>query len=106
MVSVPVGSAVDHGLEHRLSQTKDYNIGICCFSPKHAALQGVRAKTGWLGIKIMCPSAVTYLPANCCFSELALMKIRPSVLVMYKVDVIISLNVTCSHHDVAEKLLI
>ena len=107
MVTVPVGSVVYHGLEHRLNQTKDYKIGICCFSPKHAALQGVRAKTGWLGIKIMCPSAVTYLPVDC-FSELALIKIQPSVLVMYKVpvDVIISLNVTCSHHDVAEKLLI
>jgi hypothetical protein len=35
---------------------------------------GVRAKTCWLGIKIMCLSGATGLPANCCFSELALMK--------------------------------
>ena len=105
MVSVPIGSAVDHGLEHRLNQTKDYKIGICCFSPKNAALQGVRSNTGWFGIKIMCPRAVTYLPADCFLSELALIKIQPCVLVMYKVDIIISLNLTCSHRDVAEKLL-
>jgi hypothetical protein len=35
MVTVPVGSVVYHGLEHRLNQTKDYKIGICCFSQKH-----------------------------------------------------------------------
>jgi len=31
-----------------------------------------RAKIGWLGIRIMCPNGVTFLPADCCFSELAL----------------------------------
>jgi len=34
MVSVLALVAVD-----RLRQTKDYNIGICCFSGKHAALR-------------------------------------------------------------------
>jgi hypothetical protein len=29
-----------------------------------------RVKTGWLGIIIMCPSGVTSLSADCCFSEL------------------------------------
>ena len=33
-------------------------------------LKGV--KTGWLGIKIMCTSGKTCLPADCWFSELAL----------------------------------
>jgi len=33
-----------------------------------------RAKTGWLGIRIMHPSGVTYLPMDCCFSELPLYK--------------------------------
>jgi hypothetical protein len=33
---------------------------------------GERAKTGWLGIRIVCPTGATYLTANCCFSELAL----------------------------------
>jgi hypothetical protein len=46
MVSVLVSSAVDRGFEPRSGQTKDYKIGICCFSAKHAAL---RTKiTDWL----------------------------------------------------------
>jgi hypothetical protein len=32
MVSVLALSAVDRGVEPRLGQTKDYKIGICCFS--------------------------------------------------------------------------
>jgi hypothetical protein len=38
MVSVLNSSAVDRGLEPRSGQTKDYEIGICCFSAKHTAL--------------------------------------------------------------------
>jgi hypothetical protein len=30
--------------------------------------------TGWLGIRIICPSGATCLPADYCFSELALQK--------------------------------
>ena len=33
-------SAVDRGFEPRSGQTKDYTIGICCFSARHAALRG------------------------------------------------------------------
>ena len=32
MVSVLASSVVDRGLESRSGQTKDYKIGICCFS--------------------------------------------------------------------------
>ena len=39
MVSVLVSSAVDRGFEPRSGQTKDCEIGICCFSAKHAALR-------------------------------------------------------------------
>ena len=39
MVSVVASSAVDRGFEPWLGQTKDYIIGICCFSAKHAALR-------------------------------------------------------------------
>ena len=70
MVSVLASTAVGRGLESRSGQTKDYKIGICCFSTKHAALR--RAKTGWLGIRIMCLSGATCIPTDCCFSELAL----------------------------------
>ena len=38
MVSVLVSSVVDRGFEPRLGQTKAYQIGIYCFSAKHAAL--------------------------------------------------------------------
>ena len=39
MVSVLASSAVDRGFEPRSGQTKNYKIGICCFSDKHAALR-------------------------------------------------------------------
>jgi hypothetical protein len=38
MASVLASSAVDRGFEPRSGQTKDYTIGICHFSAKHAAL--------------------------------------------------------------------
>ena len=31
-------STVDRGFEPRSGKTKDYKIGICCFSAKHGAL--------------------------------------------------------------------
>jgi hypothetical protein len=34
MVSVLGSSAVDRGFEPRSGQTKDYKIGICCFSAR------------------------------------------------------------------------
>ena len=46
MVSVLTSSAVYRGFEPRLGQTKDYKIGICCFSAKHAALK--RKSKDWL----------------------------------------------------------
>ena len=67
MISVLAYSAVDRGFEPQSGHTKDYKISICCFSTKHTAL-----RTGWLGIRIMCPSGATCLPEDCCFSELAL----------------------------------
>jgi hypothetical protein len=39
MVGMLVSSAVYRGFEPRSGQTKDYKIGICCFSVKHAALR-------------------------------------------------------------------
>ena len=46
MVSVIASSAVDRGFEPRSDQTKDYKIGICCFSAKYAALR--RKSKDWL----------------------------------------------------------
>ena len=46
VVSVLTSRAVDHEFELRTGQTKDYEIGICCFSSKHAALR--RKSKDWL----------------------------------------------------------
>jgi hypothetical protein len=43
---VLASSAVDRVFEPRSSQTKDYAIGICCFSAKRAALR--RKRKDWL----------------------------------------------------------
>jgi hypothetical protein len=40
-------------------------------SPLSMLPGGKRTKTGWLGIRITCPSVATCLSADCCFSELA-----------------------------------
>ena len=55
MVSMLASSAVDCRFESRSGQSKDYKSGTCCFSAKHAVLKRT-AKTGRLGIRIMCPS--------------------------------------------------
>jgi len=46
MVSMLASSVVDRGFEPWSGQTKDYKIGICCFSAKHAALR--RKSKDWL----------------------------------------------------------
>ena len=46
MISVLASSAMDCGFEPRWDQTKDYTIGIICFSAKHAALR--RKNKDWL----------------------------------------------------------
>ena len=46
MVRVLATSAVDRGFESRSGQTKDFKIGICCFSTKHAGLR--RKSKDWL----------------------------------------------------------
>jgi hypothetical protein len=46
MVSLLALSALDSGFEPQSGQTKDYKIGICCFSAKHAALR--RKSKDWL----------------------------------------------------------
>ena len=59
--------------ESRSDQTKDYTIGICCFSAKYAALR--RKSKDWLAQNQDNLSEwATCLYADCCFSELALLK--------------------------------
>jgi len=66
MVSVLSSSAVDRVFELRSAQAKNYTIGICCYSNKHAALMRNNIRM------IMCGSEVTCLSTDCCFSKLAL----------------------------------
>jgi hypothetical protein len=46
MVSMIASSAVDRGFKPQTGQTKDYEISICCFSTKYAALR--RKSKDWL----------------------------------------------------------
>ena len=46
MVSVLFSSVVDRVIEPRSGQTKDYTIGLCCFSAKHTVLR--RKSKDWL----------------------------------------------------------
>jgi hypothetical protein len=45
-VSMLVSTVVYRGFKPRPGQTKDFKIGICCFSTKHAALR--RKSKDWL----------------------------------------------------------
>ena len=46
MISVLASGVVDRGFEPRSGQIKDYKIGMCCFSSKHAALR--KKSKDWL----------------------------------------------------------
>jgi hypothetical protein len=59
--------------------TSDFKMDYLCINFKSRSYFGVskqtlfrreRAMTGWLDIRIICPSRATCLPAKCCFSEL------------------------------------
>ena len=71
MVSVLASSVVDRVVKPRLDQTKNYEIGIYCFSAKHAAL---RSKSkNWLARNQNNVSKWNDMStSDCCFSELAL----------------------------------
>ena len=45
MVSILTLSLIDRGFEPRSGKTKDYKIGICCFSAKHAVMPVLRRKS-------------------------------------------------------------
>jgi hypothetical protein len=66
-------SAVYCGFEPASGQAKDYDIKLVFVaSPLSRQPYEERAKTGWLGIRIMCPGGATCLSVDCCFSELSL----------------------------------
>jgi hypothetical protein len=105
MVSVLASSAVDRGFEPRSSQTKDYEIGICCFSAKHAALRRkskdclVRNQNNvseWSDMstrRLLFQWASTIKINSACWSSTK----RTSSSSHWKL--------TCSRHDITKKLL-
>jgi hypothetical protein len=85
MVTVLPSSAEDRGFDPWLGETNDYKIGIYCFSAKYAALRR-KNKTGWLGIRIMCPSGATCLSEDCCFISADLISISLKINLYVNVD--------------------
>ena len=67
---------------------------------------GVKAKAGWLRIRIMCLCGATCLPVDCCFSQLTHKHPTKCVALVHKADIIIALNVTYWSHDMAKKFRI
>ena len=88
MVSVLASSGVDRGFEPRLGQTQDY--GICCFSAEHVALRR-RTKTGWT--RNQDNVSMDYKNQT---KRVGLVQSGPH---HHFIE-----NVTCSRHDIAEKL--
>ena len=72
IVSVLTSSVADRGFEPWSNQTKDYKIGICCFSTKHAVLR--RKSKDWLtrNQNNVSEWGDMCLSVDCCLSELAL----------------------------------
>ena len=62
-------NSVDCEFESRSGKKKDYKIGSCCFSAKHAALR--RKSKDWLARNQNNVSEWGDM-SNCCFIELAL----------------------------------
>ena len=93
-------SAVERGFDIRSCQTNDYEIGIFCFSSKHAVLRG--KSKDWLAQNQDNVTEWNYM-SNCrlLFQWAKTIKIQLRVLVLY---IIISSNVTWSRHDIAEKI--
>ena len=86
MVSMLALSVIDCVFKPRLGQTDGYKIGICCFS---AALKS--KSKDW-----STQNQDNVFESDYCFNELA-------CGYSSKGDIIISLNVTCSRHDIDEK---
>jgi hypothetical protein len=88
MISMLVLSAVDRGFEPWSSQTKDYEIGICCFSAKHTALR--RKSKDWLARNQNNVSEWSDMSTRgLMFQWASTIKIQLSVLVENKADLII-----------------
>ena len=73
MVSMLASSGVDHGIEPKPIKLKTIKL-VFVASQLSTQFYGARAKTGWLRIRIMCPSGETCLLIDCYFNEQALQR--------------------------------
>ena len=64
MVTVLVSNVVFRGFDPRSHQNNIYEIIICDSPSLFKQNSGVRAKTDWLCVRIMCPSGATCLPVD------------------------------------------
>jgi hypothetical protein len=102
MVNMIALSMVDRGFEPWLSQTKYNNIGISCLSVKKTALKC----KNHLNVS-KCSDMSDMSTHGLLFQWDSTIKIQLSVFVYYKANIIIiSLNVTSSCYNIAEKYLI
>ena len=88
MVSMLALSAVNCGFEPRSGQTKDYKIGICFFSAKHAAFRR-KSKDGLARNQDNVSEWSNMSTRGLLFQWASTMKIQLGMLVLYKVDLII-----------------
>jgi hypothetical protein len=97
IVSVLTSSVVDSGFKPWSGQTKDYKIGICCFSAKHVALR--RKSKDWLARNqdtvYVYPRTVVSVSQHYKNPKSSTMPTSSSS----------HWKLTCFRHDIAEKLL-
>ena len=77
MINVIASNMVDRGFEPQTGQGKTVKL-LFASSLLGMQHQGVKTNTGWHGIRKMRDK---FIHAECCSSELALLKIQLSVLV-------------------------
>lgn len=101
IVSVLAVSALGPGFENRLSQTKDYESGFCCFPAKYTHLRRKKIKD-WLTLN---HENISQCPFELLFEWACTIKLHLCLFPWYKaVTITMSLNVTYSHHYMAAKL--
>jgi len=72
IVKVPSPSNAVDRIVSRPGRVKLKTMTLVCVASPPSQHWGVRAKTGWIGIRIMRPSGMTCRSTDCCFSELSL----------------------------------
>ena len=104
IASVLTSSVLDRGFKSRSGQTKDYKIGICCFSPKHAALR--RKSKDWLAWNQNNVSEWSDMSTcGLLFQWASTIKIQLSGSRTKQTSLSSHWKLICSRHDIAELVL-